>query len=92
MIVEKAANMAEMMNIPVLGIIENMSYFKCDECGKQHYIFGESHLEEIADRVGIREIARIPIDPALSAACDSGSIETIEASWLDIMADMIETI
>ena len=92
MIVEKAANMAEMMNIPVLGIIENMSYFKCDECGKQHYIFGESHLEEIADSVGIREIARIPIVPALSTACDAGSIETSEASWLDIMADMIETI
>ena len=92
MIVEKAVNMAEMMNIPVLGIIENMSYFKCDECGKQHYIFGESHLEEIADRVGIREIARIPIDPALSAACDAGSIESIEASWLDIMADMVETV
>ncbi|MCR5672534.1 MAG: Mrp/NBP35 family ATP-binding protein [Lachnospiraceae bacterium] len=92
MIVEKAANMAEMMNIPVLGIVENMSYFKCDECGKQHYIFGESHLEEIADRVGIGEIARIPIDPALSAACDAGKVETVDAAWLDNMADMIETL
>ncbi len=92
MIVEKAANMAEMMDVPVLGIIENMSYFTCDQCGKQHYIFGESHLEEIADRVGIGEIARIPIDPEISAACDAGDVEKVEASWLNDIADMIETV
>ena len=90
MIVEKAANMAEMMNIPVLGIIENMSYFKCNECGKEHRIFGESHLEEIADRSGISEIARLPIDPAIAAACDSGNVEEFDAPWLDNIVDMLE--
>ena len=90
MIVEKAANMAEMMNIPVLGIIENMSYFKCNECGKEHRIFGESHLEEIADRSGISEIARLPIDPAIAAACDSGNVEELDAPWLDNIVDMLE--
>ena len=92
MIVEKAANMAEMMNIPVLGIIENMSYFKCNECGKEHRIFGESHLEEIADRSGISEIARLPIDPAIAAACDSGNVEELDAPWLDNIVDMLETL
>ncbi len=90
MIVEKAANMAEMMNIPVLGIIENMSYFKCNECGREHRIFGESHLEEIADRSGISEIARFPIDPAIAAACDSGNVEELDAPWLDNIVDMLE--
>ncbi len=92
MIVEKASNMAGMMNIPVLGIVENMSYFKCDECGKEHHIFGESHLEEIADRSGIIEIARLPIDPSIARACDSGAAEELNAPWLDDIADMIETI
>ncbi len=92
MIVEKATNMAEMMNIPVLGIIENMSYFKCNECGKEHRIFGESHLEEIADRSGISEIARLPIDPAIAAACDSGNIEELDVPWLDNTVDMLETL
>ena len=92
MIVEKAANMAEMMNIPVLGIVENMSYFKCDGCGRKHHIFGESHLEEIADRAGISEIARLPIEASIAKACDSGSVEDLNATWLDSIADMIETI
>ena len=92
MIVEKAANMAEMMNIPGLGIIENMSYFKCNECGKEHRIFGESHLEDIADRSGISEIARLPIDPAIAAACDSGNVEELDAPWLDNIVDMLETL
>ncbi len=92
MIVEKAANMAEMMNIPVLGIIENMSYFKCNECGREHRIFGESHLEGIADRSGISEIARLPIDPAIAAACDSGNIEELDVPWLDNTVDMLETL
>ena len=90
MIVEKAANMARMMNIPVLGIIENMSYFKCDQCGKEHHIFGESHLDEIAERFGITSNARLPIDPALAAACDEGRIETLTGDWLDGIGDMLE--
>ena len=90
MIVEKAANMARMMNIPVLGIIENMSYFKCDQCGKEHHIFGESHLDEITERFGITSNARLPIDPALAAACDEGRIETLTGDWLDGIGDMLE--
>ena len=90
MIVEKAVHMAQMMNIPVLGIVENMAYFQCDECGKKHYIFGRSHLEEIAGRNGIAVTAQIPMDPALAAACDSGKIEMIEAPWLDGVADALQ--
>ena len=90
MIVEKAVNMARMMNISVLGIVENMSYFKCDQCGKEHRIFGESHLDEIAVRFGITSNARLPIDPALAAACDEGRIETLTGDWLDGIGDMLE--
>ncbi len=90
MIVEKAANMARMMNVPVLGLIENMSYFKCDECGKEHHIFGESHLEEIAARSNIHSIARLPIDPSIAAACDNGKVESLDAPWLNDIANMLE--
>ena len=87
MIVEKAVHMARMMNVPVLGIIENMAYFQCDECGKRHYIFGESHLDEIAARNDIPLTARMPLDPALSAACDAGRVEMVQGEWLDGLAD-----
>ena len=90
MIVEKAANMATMMNIPVLGIVENMSYFVCDQCGKEHRIFGESHVEEIAGRYGVENIARLPIDPAIAAACDTGNVEMLLAPWLEDMAAALE--
>ena len=92
MIVEKAANMAGMMNIPVLGIVENMSYFKCDACGKEHRVFGESHVDEIAARRGIANVARIPIDPAIAAACDNGRIEMVEAPWLEDLATALENV
>lgn len=72
MIVEKAVNMAKTMNIPVSAIIENMSYFKCDSCGKQHNIFGESHIEEEAKRFGIDLTCRLPINPKISAMSDKG--------------------
>ncbi len=90
MIVEKAVNMARMMDIPVLGIVENMSYFQCDNCGKQHFIFGESRVDAIAERFGIDAVARMPIDPAISSACDAGKVEMIEAPWLEAMADKLE--
>ena len=92
MIVEKAVNMARMMNIPVLGIVENMSYFKCDECGKEHHIFGESHVEEIAERNGVDLVARLPMDPLLAAACDKGMIEMFDGNWLEKVADAIEKV
>lgn len=90
MIVAKAVNMANMMNVPVLGIVENMSYFKCPDCGKELKIFGESHIDEIAAQNGIDLIAKLPIDPAIARACDEGRIEEIEAPWLGTIVDKIE--
>lgn len=83
MIVEKAVNMADLMHIPVLGLVENMCYVKCPECNKEIYIFGESHIEEIAKKHQIKNIAKLPIDPKLAAACDKGLIETFNGNWLD---------
>jgi Mrp family chromosome partitioning ATPase len=90
MIVEKAVKMAEMMNIPVLGIVENMSYYECPDCGKRHSIFGESHLEEIAAKHGIEAVARIPIDPDIAKACDNGEIESLPAPWLEDLASALK--
>lgn len=89
MIVDKAAHMAKMMNVPILGIVENMSYFVCDQCDKKHMIYGESHLEEIAAKHGVTKTARIPMDPKLRAKVDAGDIESFEGDWLDEIADMI---
>ena len=89
MIVEKAVNMARMMNIPVLGLVENMSYFVCDQCGKEHSIFGESHLAEVSEHFGIDAAARLPIDPSISAACDAGRIESVDGHWLDELAEKL---
>ncbi len=86
MIVTKAVKMAKMMNIPVLGVVENYSYFKCPDCGKEHAIFGESKLEEVAEGLGLPVLGRIPIDPNLAAACDNGSIELFQPNP---MADVI---
>ena len=83
MIVEKAVKMAGLLNVPIVGIVENLSYFECPDCGKKHYLFGESHLEEIAEKNSIPEAARIPINPKLSAAVDAGLIELYEGPWLD---------
>ena len=90
MIVSKAVRMAGLMNIPVLGIVENMSYFVCDQCEKKHRIFGESHLKEIAAEFGIENTAELPINPKLAAACDKGMIELFEGDWLDKLADVVE--
>lgn len=83
MIVEKAVRMAESMNIPILGLIENMSYFECPDCGKRHAIFGESHIDEIASKKGLRVLAKAPVDPKTAEAVDEGSIEYLEAPWID---------
>ena len=92
MIVEKAVKMAEMMNIPILGIVENMSYFECPDCGKKHSIFGESHIDEIAKKYNISNVSKIPVNSKLSAACDSGSVELFDGDWLDNIADAAEKI
>ncbi|MHB8961906.1 MAG: P-loop NTPase [Saccharofermentanales bacterium] len=92
MIVEKAVNMAKLMKIPILGIVENMSYAVCPDCGKEIRIFGESNIESVAAAHGIRNIARLPMDPEVAMQCDRGLIELFEGGWLDKMADMIESI
>ncbi len=78
MIVSKAVKMAEMMNIPVLGIVENMSYFTCPDCGKRHALFGESKVDALAEKFGIEAVSKLPIDPKLAEACDAGEIELYE--------------
>ena len=83
MIVSKAANMAQMMNIPVLGLVENLSYVKCPDCGKEIRVFGESHIEEVAAKFGYDLLARIPMDSKLSALVDRGMIELMENDYLD---------
>ncbi|MBE6965153.1 MAG: Mrp/NBP35 family ATP-binding protein [Ruminococcaceae bacterium] len=90
MIVDKAVKMADMMNIPVLGIVENMAYFECEKCGERHYIFGESRIYEHAAELGISTVCRIPMDPALAVLCDEGRIEEKEGELLSDMLDKIE--
>lgn len=90
MIVSKAVRMAEMMNIPIIGLVENMSYFKCPDNGKAYQIFGESHIEEIADKHNIKVLAKIPIDPKISVACDKGMIELFDGNWLDRTSKLLE--
>lgn len=90
MIVKKAVNMAKTMNIPILGIVENMSYFVCPDCGKRHNVFGESHIETIAEECGIPKIAKLPIDNRIAAACDSGSIEDLKGSFMEELTGLIE--
>ena len=82
MIVEKAVKMAQMMNIPILGLVENLSYFTCPDNGKQYKVFGDSHIDEISKRHNLPILARLPIDPAIAAACDAGQIETLDAPWM----------
>ena len=89
MIVEKAVKMANMMNIPIVGLVENMSYFVCDKCGEKHYPFGKSNLEEIAKKYGIKHIARLPITPDLANQADKGLIELHELELLDTLSDQL---
>ena len=89
MIVAKAVNMAEEMDIPILGIIENMSYFECPDCGKRYRIFGESRIEEIAAQHGIPVLARAPIDPKAAEAVDQGTVEYLDADWIDPAVDLV---
>ena len=89
MIVKKAYGMAKQMNIPVLGIVENYSYVKCPDCGKEIKVFGESHIDEIAAEYDVPVLAKLPMDPALAAACDAGKIEYVENNY---MKDAIEVL
>ena len=90
MIVSKAVKMAEMMNIPIIGLVENMSYFKCPDCGKDYKIFGDSHIDEIAEKHKLKVLAKLPINPKISAACDKGMIELFDGDWLDPVAKILK--
>lgn len=89
MIVSKAANMAQLMDIPVYGLVENMSYVKCPDCGKEIKVFGDSHIEEIAEKFGYDLLGRIPMDPKLSALVDKGWIEMMNNDYLDTATEII---
>ncbi len=94
MIVDKAINMAKMMNIPVLGIVENMSYMKCPHCGEPISIFGESGIEGYAASRGLDILGRIPLDPSMAGLCDAGKAEDIEGDFLEslvyVLSGMVE--
>ncbi len=90
MIVEKAVNMAKMMDIPVLGMVENMAYMTCPDCGKRLYPFGEGKTREAAESHGIPLLARLPIDPHISHMSDTGTIELFNEDWMDAAVDAVE--
>ena len=90
MIVAKAVNMAEMMKVPMLGIVENMSYIVCPDCGKKISVFGESHVDEVAAKHGLPVLAKCPIDPQLAACSDAGMIEAYPGQYLEGAADACE--
>ena len=90
MIVAKAVNMASMMNVPVLGMVENMSYFVCPDCGKKHEIFGESRAQAVADSFGIPQVAKIPIDPVITTMVDAGEVEHVSGEFVSDLVDSLE--
>ena len=90
MIVEKSIKMVDMLNIPVIGLVENMSYVQCPDCGKKIAVFGESHVDAIARQYGIPHTAALPIDRKLAASADKGMIELTNGDWLDEIANAID--
>ncbi len=92
MVVEKAINMANMMNIRVLGLVENMSYVQCPKCGEKIYVFGKSHIQEVAEKYHLPVIARVPLDPRISEASDAGAVEDLEVEEIKPAADFIESL
>ena len=82
--------MANQMNIPVLGLVENMSYFICPNCNEKHYIFGESHINEVAEKFNVPVLAQIPMNPEIAKLCDNGEIEKIKDNPLKVVLDILE--
>lgn len=89
MIVSKAVNMAKAMGVPILGLVENMAYFKCPDCNHEHQIFGESHIHQIADAYQLPVLARLPLDPQIPKACDEGKIESLALPWIEPITDRL---
>ena len=92
MIVSKAVNMAQMMNVPIVGIVENMSYVKCPDCGREIRVFGESHVEEVAAKYGLKLLGRLPMDPEMAKNCDVGLVELCHTEGLHTAADAVEAL
>lgn len=92
MIVKKAFHMANMMHIPVLGLVENFSYLKCPDCGKKIALFGESNIDEVAAKEGTRVLGKLPLDPAYAKAADAGAFYEMEHPYLDVAVDALKTI
>ena len=90
MVVEKAVKMAEMMNIPIVGVVENMSYLVCPDCGKEIPLFGQGKTQAAAQAHGLKVLGRMPIDPKLAELTDAGRIEDFEGGWLDPLAGILE--
>ena len=91
MVVEKAVKMAQMMHIPIVGLVENMSYVSCPDCGRKIYLFGEGKTEEAAAKYGLPVLAKMPIDPALAKLVDEGDIESFEGDWLSgVVAEILK--
>ncbi len=83
MIVGKAVNMAKKMDIPILGIVENMSYVRCPDCDKKIFVFGKSHVEDVAKDYDLKVLGCLPLDSELTSLCDKGLIESFDSDWLD---------
>ena len=92
MIVKKACRMAKLMNVPIVGIVENMSYLVCPDCGKKIDIFGHSKLEQVAQETGLEILGRMPIDPILAALCDEGKIEEMPVEYLEGAVEKLEAL
>ncbi len=90
MIVGKAVRMAELMNIPIIGLVENMSYLKCPDCGREIRPFGDSHIDEIAEAHGLKVLAKLPIEPDFAKVCDNGLVELFEGDCFEPVADALE--
>lgn len=90
MIVSKAVNMARKMDVPIIGIVENMSYLECPDCKKRIQVFGESHVEEVATEHGLKVLAQIPIDPRIARMVDAGQVEYLDMPWFDKAVEAVE--
>ena len=90
MIVKKAYNMAKMMDVPVIGLVENYSYLKCPDCGKEIPVFGESQIDKVAAELGLPVLGRLPIEPSYAALVDEGKFTMIQNSYLDAAIPVLE--